>query len=68
MSDVIASGIDMGNMVTLMSVFQTNETDPLRSAPVKVADRNGSKEPSYGLEDGNANEIARKSTLIMGIV
>lgn len=48
MSDVIASGIDMGNMVTLMSVFQTNETDPLRSAPVKVADRNGSKEPSYG--------------------
>ena len=46
MSQVLASGIDMGNLVTLSAVFQTNESDPMKSVPVKVADRNGMKEPS----------------------
>ena len=46
MSQVLPSGIDMGNIVTLSSVFQINEDDPQKSAPVIVADRNGAKESS----------------------
>lgn len=47
MSLKLPAGIDFGNMHTLTSVFEINEKEPIQSTTVIVADRNGSKEPSF---------------------
>lgn len=47
MSNICPAGIDFGNLYTIMSVFQTNATDPLKSVPIIVPDRNGTKVISY---------------------
>ena len=49
MSIVLAAGIDLGNVTTRTAIFKTNDADVMRSAPVKIADRNGRKDPSYML-------------------
>ena len=67
MSQVLASGIDVGNLVTPSAVFQTNESDPMKSVPVKVADRNGMKEPSYKCGITEFTLIGQKFTLITEI-
>ncbi|KAK8810907.1 hypothetical protein WA556_003990 [Blastocystis sp. ATCC 50177/Nand II] len=46
MTDICPAGIDFGNLCTFMSVFQTNPSEPLKSVPIIVADRNGKKELS----------------------
>ena len=47
MSTILGAGIDFGNINTIMSVFNCNEADPLRSRADTVDDRNGTREPSY---------------------
>ena len=47
MSTVCPVGIDFGNVCTVMSAFQMNEKEPLKSTTLIVKDRNGSNCPSY---------------------
>ena len=47
MSIVCPVGIDFGNIHTVMSGFQINEKEPLKSETIIIKDRNGSSEPAY---------------------
>ena len=49
MNTVLAAGIDLGNITTRTAIFDVNDADVMRSRPIKAADLNGRKDPSYEL-------------------
>ncbi|OAO18163.1 hypothetical protein AV274_0103 [Blastocystis sp. ATCC 50177/Nand II] len=65
MSTVCPVGIDFGNVCTVMSAFQMNEKEPLKSTTLIVKDRNGSNCPSSEVFFDNGKRLTGEAAHII---